>query len=72
MIFLFVIFVLLNPVDSRHDDDGYIVDFVDSKLSLITMAMMCHEISNISMGRNFNNILKYNALSSNFGGTLNY
>ena len=34
-----------------------------------TMATVCHKIY-ISMGRNFNNILKYNVLSSNFGGYL--
>ena len=35
----------------------------------ITMATVHHK-SCISMGRNFNNILKYNVLSSNFGGYL--
>jgi len=34
-----------------------------------TMATLRHK-SYISMGRNFNNILKYNVLSSNFGGWL--
>ena len=38
-------------------------------ISPITMTMVHHK-SYISMGRNFNNILKYNVLSSNFGGYL--
>ena len=38
-------------------------------ISPIAMAMMRHK-SYISMGRNFNNILKYNVLSSNFDGYL--
>ena len=35
-------------------------------LKHVTMATECHK-SYISMGSNFNNILKYNILSSNFG-----
>ena len=35
----------------------------------VTMATVRHK-SYISRGRNFNNILKYNVLSSNFGGYL--
>ena len=39
------------------------------RTAVVTMAMVCHK-SYISMGRNFNNILKYNVLSSNFSGYL--
>ncbi len=41
----------------------------DVVTALFTMATVCHK-SYISLGRNFNNIIKYNVLSSNFGGYL--
>ena len=48
---------------------GSIFPILWSSIEDHTMATMRHK-SHISMGRNFNNILKYYALSSNFSGYL--